>query len=52
MILHEQFIKTAKKYSKKLAINDCTTNRKVPYGRALIATLILAKKFKKGKIWL
>ena len=49
MILHEQFVKTAKKYSKKIAINDRSRNSKVPYGRALIASLILAKKFKKYK---
>jgi len=49
MILHHEFIRTAKKYSKKLAIDDKTTNKQVPYDRALIATLILAKKFKKLK---
>lgn len=49
MILHEQFIRTAKKYPKKLAIIDCSRNSKVPYAKALIAALILAKKFKKYK---
>jgi acyl-[acyl-carrier-protein]-phospholipid O-acyltransferase / long-chain-fatty-acid--[acyl-carrier-protein] ligase len=49
MILHHEFIKTAKKYSKKLAIDDKTTNKQIPYERALIATLILAKRFKKLK---
>ena len=35
----------AKKNSKKMAIKDKTTKRDVPYGRALIGALILAKKF-------
>ncbi len=47
MILHHAFVKIAKKYEKKIAIIDKTTNTKVPYARALIASLILAKKFKK-----
>jgi acyl-[acyl-carrier-protein]-phospholipid O-acyltransferase/long-chain-fatty-acid--[acyl-carrier-protein] ligase len=47
MILHHEFVKTAKKFSKKLAIIDRTTDKKVPYSKALIASLILAKKFKK-----
>jgi len=49
MILHHEFIKTAKKFSKKLAIIDRTTNKRVPYSKALIASFILAKKFKKYK---
>jgi len=47
MLLHQQFVRTAKKYSKKLAIKDKTTKSDVSYGRALIGALILAKKFKK-----
>ena len=47
MILHHQFVETAKKYAKKIALNDKTTDKKVPYAKALIASLILAKKFKK-----
>ncbi len=46
MLLHQEFIKTAKKNGKKLAINDRTTGRKVPFSRALIASFILAGKFK------
>ncbi len=49
MILHHEFIKNAKKYGKKLAINDRTLGRKISYSRALIASLILAKKMKKYK---
>ncbi len=46
MLLHQQFVRVAKKHSKKLAIKDKTTKREVTYGRALIGALILAKKFK------
>lgn len=45
MILHEQFIKNAKKYSSKQAIIDKTTGRTLTYGKTLIASLILKKKF-------
>jgi len=45
MLLHQQFVKTAKKYESKLAIADRTLNRRVTYKRALIGALILTKKF-------
>ena len=44
MILHHEFIKSAKKRVKKMAIIDRTTGRNVSYEKALIASLILAKK--------
>jgi len=47
MLLHQQFVKMAKKHSKKLAIKDKTTGSDVTYGRALIGALILSKKFRK-----
>lgn len=47
MLLHEEFVKNAKRHSKKMAIKDKTTKSDVPYGRALIGALILAKKFRK-----
>lgn len=47
MLLHQQFVKMAKKHPKKFAIKDKTTKSDVPYGRALIGALILAKKFSK-----
>ncbi len=47
MLLHQEFVRNAKKYSKKLAIKDKTTKSEVPYSRALIGALILAKKFQK-----
>jgi len=47
MLLHQQFVVIAKKYAKKLAIIDKTTERNVPYARALIGALILSSKFKK-----
>ncbi len=49
MLLHQEFIKTAKKMGKKTAIIDRTTSKMIPFARALIATLILSKKFKKYK---
>jgi len=47
MLLHQQFVRMAKRHSKKFAIKDKTTKSDVPYGRALIGALILAKKFSK-----
>ncbi len=47
MLLHQQFVRMAKKNGKKLAIIDKTTDKKVPYDKALIAALILSEKFKK-----
>jgi len=47
MLLHQQFVRVAKKHEKKLAIIDKTLNRKLTYKRALIGALILAKKFAK-----
>ena len=46
MILHHEFVKRAKEFGKKTAIRDRTTDRTVPYSKALIASLMLAKKFK------
>ena len=45
MLLHQQFVRMAKRHSKKFAIKDKTTKSDVTYGRALIGALILAKKF-------
>ncbi|MGO9013457.1 MAG: AMP-binding protein [Dissulfurispiraceae bacterium] len=47
MLLHHHFVQTAKKYGKKLAFIDCTTDKRVTYSKALIASLILADKFRK-----
>ena len=46
MLLHQQFVRMAKKHSKKFAIKDKTTKSNVTYSRALIGALILSKKFK------
>ena len=46
MILHEEFIRIAKKNGKKLAIIDRGRESKVTYGKSLIASLMLAEKFK------
>ena len=47
MILHHEFIKSAKKYKKKLAVVDRTTGKKITYSKALIASLILGSKLSK-----
>ena len=47
MLLHQQFVRNAKRHSNKLAIKDKTTKSEVSYGRALIGALILSKKFEK-----
>ncbi|MBM4136831.1 MAG: AMP-binding protein [Nitrospira sp.] len=49
MLLHQHFVRSAKKYGHKLAFIDRATNRRVTYSRALIASLILAGKFKQYK---
>jgi len=47
MLLHQQFVRIAKKYAKKLAVIDKTTGKNVTYNRALIGALILSSKFQK-----
>ncbi|MEE9169674.1 MAG: AMP-binding protein [bacterium] len=47
MLLHHRFVRTAKKFGKKLAFIDRNSNRRISYSRALIGSLILANKFKK-----
>lgn len=47
MLLHQQFVRMAKKHAKKFAIKDMTTKSNVTYSRALIGALILSKKFRK-----
>lgn len=47
MLLHQKFIEVAKKYGPKMFIIDRTTGRKLTYQRGLIASIILAEKFKK-----
>ncbi len=47
MLLHQQFIRTAKKYNEKLAFIDRTSDKRITYSKALIASLILSGKFEK-----
>ncbi|HSQ34505.1 MAG TPA: AMP-binding protein [Candidatus Binatia bacterium] len=47
MVLHQEFVKIAKQYPDKLAIIDRFTDKKVSYSKALLASLLLAKKFGK-----
>jgi acyl-[acyl-carrier-protein]-phospholipid O-acyltransferase/long-chain-fatty-acid--[acyl-carrier-protein] ligase len=46
MLLHQRFVKMAKKHANKLAIIDKTTGKNVTYSRALIGALILSSKFR------
>ncbi|MBN2736580.1 MAG: AMP-binding protein [Spirochaetales bacterium] len=46
MVLHYEFIKTAKKYPKKMAIHDRSRNSDVTFEKALLAALLLKNKFK------
>ncbi len=45
MVLHQQFVRIAKKNEKKLAIIDRTLDKRLTYKRALIGALLLVKKF-------
>ena len=45
MLLHQQFVRIAKQNEKKLAVIDCTLNRRVSYKRLLVGAIILVKKF-------
>jgi acyl-[acyl-carrier-protein]-phospholipid O-acyltransferase/long-chain-fatty-acid--[acyl-carrier-protein] ligase len=47
MLLHQHFVRIAKKYGNKLAFIDRTSDRKITYSQALIASLILAEKMQK-----
>jgi acyl-[acyl-carrier-protein]-phospholipid O-acyltransferase/long-chain-fatty-acid--[acyl-carrier-protein] ligase len=47
MLLHQEFIKNAKKYGEKTAIIDRTLDKNFTYSKTLIASLILASKVKK-----
>ena len=46
MRLHEAFIRTAKRYEKKIAVVDRATNQRVTYKDVLIRALILSEKLK------
>jgi acyl-[acyl-carrier-protein]-phospholipid O-acyltransferase/long-chain-fatty-acid--[acyl-carrier-protein] ligase len=47
--LHESFIRTAKRYEKKIAIVDRATNQRVTYRAVLLRALILAEKLKSNE---
>ena len=47
MLLHQHFIDVAKEQGDKLAIHDFATNKKVSYSRALLASILLSRYFKK-----
>ena len=47
MLLHQHFVRIARRYGSKLAFIDRTSDKKITYSKALIASLILADKFRK-----
>jgi acyl-[acyl-carrier-protein]-phospholipid O-acyltransferase/long-chain-fatty-acid--[acyl-carrier-protein] ligase len=47
MLLHQQFVRIAKKQAGKTAVIDKSTGKNVTYSRALIGALILSSKFNK-----
>ena len=47
MLLHHQFVRTAKKYETKLCIVDRSLGKRLSYKETLIASLILSKKLEK-----
>ena len=47
LLLHQQFVRMAKKHAEKPAIIDRTTGKTVSYSRGLIGALILSSKFNK-----
>lgn len=49
MQLQEYFVISTKKYGKKIAIYDQATGKDISYEKMLIASLILANRFKKYK---
>lgn len=46
-MLQHRFIERAKKHPDKIAIKDKALDREIPFSQALIASLILARRFKK-----
>lgn len=46
-LLHQHFVRIAKRHGNKLAFIDRTSDKKITYSRALITSLILADKFRK-----
>ena len=46
-MLHQQFVRMAKKHPEKLAIIDKTTGKTINYSTALIGALILSSRFNK-----
>ena len=49
MPLHQMFITSAKKYSSEIAIVDRNLRKNITYGRALIGSLLLARRFRQYK---
>lgn len=48
MLLHQQFVRTAKAGGSRIAIVDRSTGSRLNYDRTLVAALILAETFRQG----
>jgi len=46
MLLHHQFIRMARRHRSRMAIVDRVTNRRLTYGRALVASLLLSERMR------
>lgn len=47
MLLHHEFVRVAKRDPRKLAFIDRATDRRIPYGRALLGALLLTARFRR-----
>ncbi len=47
MLLHQHFVKIAKRYGQKLAFIDRTSDKKLTYTKSLIASIIISEKIRK-----
>ncbi len=47
VLLHERFVDVAKEHGNKLAIHDFSTNKKITFNRALLASILLSHIFSK-----
>lgn len=47
MLFHQHFVRTAKRLDGKLAFIERTSDKKIAYSKALIASLLLCEKFRK-----
>jgi acyl-[acyl-carrier-protein]-phospholipid O-acyltransferase/long-chain-fatty-acid--[acyl-carrier-protein] ligase len=46
-LIHHEFVRIAKKFGKKIAVIDRTTDQRVTYSRGLLVSLLFSETFKK-----